>query len=64
MSRGFLLVAVLALVGIGWFFFGSRKAPEGQAALVHVNAATLEAMRAEFNTASSQTRVLALFSPT
>lgn len=64
MSRGFLIVAVAALAAIAWFFFGPSQAPPGQAALVRVNAETLEAMRTEFNAASEQTRVLALLSPT
>ena len=64
MKRGLLIVALAALAGIAWFFFGNRKAPDGQPALVHLNAATLEAMRGEFNAASGQTRMLALLSPT
>jgi len=62
--RGFLIVGVVALLGVGLFFFGSRTPPQGQPPLVHLNASTLEALRNEFNAAAAETRALVLFSPT
>jgi hypothetical protein len=62
--RGFLIAGLAALVGAAVFFFGSRTPPRGQPPLVRLNPTTLEALRAEFNAAAAETRVLVLFSPT
>jgi hypothetical protein len=58
------LVAVAIAGGAGWYYWGPAAMPAGQPALVEITPQTLEQLRAEFNAAADQVRVVALLSPT
>jgi len=64
--RPALLAAIAAplVVGAAYLFYAPRGVPQGQAALVHLDAATLAGLRDDFNAASGATRLLVLLSPT
>ena len=58
-------VALAALVVVAASYkFGPRQTPPGQPPLVYLNNQNLEELRAAFNAAADQTRVLAMLSPT
>ena len=58
-------VALAALVVVAASYkFGTRQTPPGQPPLVYLNNQNLEELRAAFNAAADQTRVLAMLSPT
>ena len=60
-----LAVAVaIASAGFAWLRYAPRRTPAGQPALFRLDAATLPAFREAFNAARSETRVIALLSPT
>ena len=58
--------ALLAFVAVAalWYFYGERRVPEGQPPLATLSAATLEALRADFNRDADRTRIIVLLSPT
>ena len=58
-------VAVAALFVVAAFYkFSRRQTPPGQPPLVYLNNQNVEELRAAFNAAADQTRVLAMVSPT
>jgi len=58
-------IAVAALVVVaGSYKFSTRQTPPGQPPLVYLNNQNVEELRAAFNAAADQTRVLAMVSPT
>jgi hypothetical protein len=58
-------IAVTALVVVAASYkFSTRQTPSGQPPLVYLNSQNLEELRAAFNAAADQTRVLAMVSPT
>jgi len=58
-------IAVAALVVVAASYkFSARQTPAGQPPLVYLNHQNLEQLRAAFNAAADQTRVLAMLSPT
>ena len=59
-----LLVVVIAVALFGQRQFGTHVAPKGQPALVHLDAASLETLRADFNAAQDSVRLIVLLSPT
>jgi hypothetical protein len=59
-----ILLVVLAAVVFGHRQFGTHVAPKGQPALVHLDAGSLEALRADFNAAQDSVRLIVLLSPT
>jgi hypothetical protein len=59
-----ILLVVLAAAVFGYQQFGTHVAPKGQPALVHLEAASLEAVRADFNAAHDSVRLIVLLSPT
>ena len=72
-SPGFARIAVVIGIGISGavlvavaasYKFGPRQTPPGQPPLVYLNNQNLEELRAAFNAAADQTRVLAMLSPT
>jgi hypothetical protein len=63
-TLGVLAVVVAVVVGIAWFLLGPGEAPAGQPPLVALDAASLEALRADFNRDSNHARVIVLLSPT
>ena len=64
------IAAGLALAGLtacAWLVHmvrDPRDVPAGQPPLVRIDAASLEQLREQFNSAASMTRIVALFSPT
>ncbi len=59
-----LVVAAGALATGGYLYYAPRRVPEGQPALVHLDAAKVAALRDDFNTGVGGTRLLVLLSPT
>lgn len=59
-----VLIAALAALAAGWYYWGPVAAPAGQPALAEINEQTLEKLRADFNAAADQPRIVALLSPT
>jgi len=58
-------VALVALVVVAASHkFSTRQTPPGQPPLVYLNDQNLKELRAAFNAAADQTRVLAMLSPT
>jgi hypothetical protein len=64
--RGWLVLAVgVALAGaFGRQQFGTHNTPPGQPALAHVSLESIEALRADFNSAANAVRLIVLLSPT
>jgi hypothetical protein len=60
-----LMLALLAIVGvIGWTQFATHDTPAGQPPLAYLDSASLATLKAEFNQAASETRLIVLLSPT
>jgi hypothetical protein len=61
-----LLVAVILLLAssLAVWWFAPSEVPPGQPPLATLDAASLEAVRADFNRHASQVRVIVLLSPT
>ena len=57
----FVFVGLLAL---GWHFYGGARVPAGQPALVSLTSTNFDELRAAFNAASGEVRVVLLLSPT
>jgi hypothetical protein len=57
----FVIVALLAL---GWHFYGGQTVPSGQAPLVSLTPNKIDQLRAAFNQASGDVRIVLLLSPT
>ena len=57
-------LVVLIAAALAWYRFAPGEAPAGQPSLVTIDAAALEALRAEFNRNANETRVIVLLSPT
>jgi hypothetical protein len=70
MNRRKLLVALSVLVtaiGVGtfaWVRFATHDTPPGQRPLVTLEMTSLAALKADFNQASGDTRLIVLLSPT
>ncbi len=56
-----LLVVVLS---IGWYLWGSRRAPRHQPPLTLLTAANLDQFKSAFNGATDRNRLVLLLSPT
>jgi len=64
-TRRLLIIAIVAIAGVvGWLRFVTHDTPAGQRPLTHLDSAALETLKAEFNGASGETRIIALLSPT
>jgi hypothetical protein len=63
-ALGLVLVLVGLLSFVAYYKFSSRDTPPGQAPLVHLSEDNLENLRASFNEAAGQTRIIGMFSPT
>ena len=59
---GAVLVAILA--ALAWMQYGTREAPAGQPPLAYLDSSSLETLKADFNRASGETRIIVLLSPT
>lgn len=58
------LVVIIAAAVLGYQQFGTHEAPKGQPALVHLDVASLERLRTDFNAAQDSVRLIVLLSPT
>ncbi len=65
-SRKIALVVVIValLLGGAWYQFGGHRTAPGQPPLTELNAAALDQLRADFNAAADQPRMIVLLSPT
>jgi len=57
-------VIVASLLAAAWYQFGGHRTAPGQPPLAELNAGSLEQLRADFNAATDQPRVILLLSPT
>jgi hypothetical protein len=57
----FVIVALLAL---GWHFYGGETVPPGQPPLVSLTPNNFDQLRAAFNRTSGDVRIVLLLSPT
>ena len=70
MNRRKLLIAllvVLAAIGAGtfaWVRFATHYTPAGQPPLARIDSASLATLKADFNRAPGETRMIVLLSPT
>ena len=70
MNRRRLLIALLvmiAVIGAGifaWQRFGTHYTPAGQPPLATLDAGSLATLKADFNRAAGETRMIVLLSPT
>jgi hypothetical protein len=64
-SRGILGGIAVVLLGVAvWYGLLSHQTPGGQPPLTEMDPQTLESLKAEFNQASGEFRVILLLSPT
>lgn len=54
----------LLLTAIAYRYLGTHQVPDGQPALVTLDASSLDLLRQDFNRASNDTRIIVLLSPT
>ena len=63
--RGWIAIALVAVVLVALARqFGTHNAPAGQPALANLDAASLDMLRADFNRAAGEARIIVLLSPT
>jgi hypothetical protein len=56
------IVAIAAVVG--WMQYATHDVPAGQSALTRLDSAAMNVLKAEFNGAAAETRIITLLSPT
>ena len=59
-----IAAAVLIVLGALWFQFGGHRTAQGQLPLADLNAQSMDQLRADFNAAAGETRMILLLSPT
>lgn len=59
-----LLVLVLILGAFAWVRFATHDTPAGQPPLAYLDLLTLVTLKADFNRAAGETRIIVLLSPT
>ena len=57
-------VIVALLLAAAWYQFGGHRTAPGQPPLAELTAVSLEQLRADFNAAANQPRMIILLSPT
>jgi hypothetical protein len=63
--RLLLIIGLVAILGVfAWMRFASHDAPAGQEPLAYLDPTSLAALKADFNRAAGETRIIALLSPT
>ena len=62
--RALLLFLVIAILVVGFYFWGSSSVPPGQPPLVSLSEANVSQFQQSFNAAISNTRIVLLLSPT
>ena len=60
----FIAVIVALLLAAAWFQFGGHRTAPGQPPFAELNDGSLDRLRADFNAAADQPRVIVLLSPT
>ena len=62
----FILVLLTAIVGgaFAWLQFGTHNTPAGQRPLASLDRSSLATLKADFNGAAGETRMIVLLSPT
>ncbi len=63
-KRTLIAVGVVGLAAILFYFYGGHRVPVGQPELVYLTPDTIPDMKAAFNSAQRDIRVLLLLSPT
>jgi hypothetical protein len=58
------VLAVVVLFALGYHFYGGAKVPAGQPPLVSLTSTNFDQLRAAFNAASGDVRIVLLLSPT
>ena len=60
------LVSIIAalLIAAAWYQFGGHRTAPGQLPLAELSAASIDQLRAAFNAAADQPRMILLLSPT
>ena len=61
------LIVLLAVIGAGafaWVRFATHDAPAGQPPLAYLDPGSLASLKADFNRAAGETRMIVLLSPT
>lgn len=58
------IALVVVLATFGYRSFGTHNAPAGQPPLAHLDAGSIEALRADFNRAADGVRIIVLLAPT
>jgi hypothetical protein len=66
MSRRRLLIILLVatVVALGWARLGTHHTPAGQPPLTYIDPGSLATLKADFNAAANQTRIIVLLAPT
>jgi hypothetical protein len=64
--RKLLLILVLVAIAgaFGYVRFATHNTPPGQPPLAYLDPASLATLKADFNRATNETRIIALLSPT
>ena len=64
--RGWIAVGLVAivLVALAQRQFGTHNAPAGQPPLAHLDTGSFDMLRADFNRATGEARIIVLLSPT
>jgi hypothetical protein len=57
-------LVVVGLLALGYHFYGGEKVPAGQPPLVSLTPSNFDQLRAAFNSASGDVRIVLLLSPT
>jgi len=63
-KRALWLLALLLLLGAGYYFLAPARTPAGQPGLVNLDRAGFEAFEQSFDDSADRVRVVALLSPT
>jgi hypothetical protein len=59
-----LAVVTIVLLGLGYHFYGGTRVPAGQTPLASLTPTNFDQLRAAFNAASGEVRIVLLLSPT
>ncbi len=59
-----ILVLVAIVAAFAWLRFATHNAPAGQPPLAYLDPTSLAALKADFNRAAGETRIIVLLAPT
>jgi hypothetical protein len=63
-NRAVWMVFAIVILALGFYLWGSSSTPPGQPPLLSLNQANVAQFQQSFNTASLNTRIVLLLSPT